>query len=91
MEDFSPLRTNDPFRWIPQGLYYDMIDARNDFGVSADVLLPVDLVSDYTNQQFFNALSSDISSLPVYRERLISLNPNNQTDNLRSLFSFYGY
>jgi len=64
-----------------------MIDARNDFGVNANLLLSVDLVSDYANQQFFNALFSDISSLPVYRDRLISLNP----DNISSLFSFYGH
>ena len=30
LEDFSPFRTYDPFHWIPDGLYYDLIDDRND-------------------------------------------------------------
>lgn len=92
LEDFSPIRNNDPFRWIPQGLFYDMIDDRNDRAASGGITLyPIDLVLGYNNQQFFNALASDIFSLPIYRERLITLNPNNQTTDIRSLFSFYGY
>ena len=33
LENFSPYRTGDPFYWIPTGLFYDMIDFRNDFTV----------------------------------------------------------
>jgi hypothetical protein len=92
LEDFSPARTvADPFFWIPQGLYYDLIDVRNDFGVTANILLPVDLVSGYTTQQFFNALDADINNLPAYRIRLLSENGNNQAVNVTSLFAFYGY
>src|SRR5205809_7979991 len=52
LEDFSPARTNDPFRWIPQGLYYDLMDDRNDQAFGRINLN--DVVTGYTNQQFFN-------------------------------------
>lgn len=92
LEDFSPVRNNDPFRWIPQGLFYDMIDDRNDRAASGGITLyPIDLVGGYNNGQFFNTLANDIYSIPEYRERLITLYPNNQTADVRSLFSFYGY
>lgn len=51
LEDFDPInKPNNPFRWIPQGLFYDLFDIRNEN-------VPVfDAVSNFTNQQFFNAL-----------------------------------
>lgn len=45
LEDFSPYRLPDPFRWIPQGLFYDLRDAQNE---NSPV---VDQVSGYTNLQ----------------------------------------
>lgn len=91
LEDFSPNRTADPFNWIPQGLYYDLFDPRNDRAVTGNFLYPIDLVSGYTNQQFFNALDADINNLPAYRQRLLSENSNSQAANVTSLFSFYRY
>ncbi len=91
LEDFSPSRNNDPFSWIPQGLYYDMIDNRNDRTVTGNIIYPDDNVFNYSNQQFFNAFTSNTSTVEAYRENLISLNLNNQTANVRSLFSFYKY
>lgn len=75
LEDFSPVRANDPFRWIPQGLYNDLLDNRVD-GLFNRVLLN-DQVQGYTNQGFFNALDQDILNLPSYRLRLLSENANN--------------
>lgn len=49
LEDFSPLRTIGPFRWIPQGLYYDLMDDRNDFAITSNPLHLNDLVFGYTN------------------------------------------
>jgi hypothetical protein len=90
LEDFNPRRTvEDPFNWIPQGLYYDLLDNRND-----RPFLRVDLddqVANYTNQQFFNALDADINNLPAYRVRLLSENANNQATGVTSIFTFYGY
>lgn len=84
LEDFNPNRLNDPFNWIPQGLFYDLADSRNE---NAPV---VDQVSGYTNQQMFNAFQSDIYSLQDYRIKLIQQN-NSQTTEVVNLFNLYGY
>jgi hypothetical protein len=73
LEDFSPARTVDLPRWIPLGLYYDMIDVRNETGAPV-----IDGVLNYTSLQFFSALDNDINSLPASRMRLLSENGNNQ-------------
>ncbi len=58
LEDFSPNRTADHFNWIPQGLYYDLFDNRNDNLANPPRVLLNDNVSTYTNQQFFNEKSN---------------------------------
>jgi hypothetical protein len=90
IEDFSPNRMNDPFRWIPEGIYYDMIDNRNDFAI-AGIPLPIDNVSGYTNFQFNNALDNDIKSMPEFRQRLLQENGNNQSTQIIQLFGQYNY
>lgn len=89
LEDFSPNRTADVFRWIPQGLYYDLMDDRND-GLFARVLLD-DNVDFYTNQRFFNALDDDIFDLTGFRMRLLNENANAQSAGVTQIFQFYGY
>jgi hypothetical protein len=86
IEDFDPInRPNDPFRWIPEGIYYDMFDTRNEN-------IPVfDAVSNYTNQQFTNSLDSDIRSMQQFRVRLLQENGNNQQNQIIQLFLDYGY
>jgi hypothetical protein len=64
------------FHWIPKGLYYDMIDDRNDFLFNQSAVH--DEVSGYTNQEFFNAFRSNITTLQGYRDNLLQLNNNNQ-------------
>ena len=91
LEDFSPNRINDDFPWIPQGLFYDLMDTRNDATATPIRVNLVDNVFGYTNQQFFNALDADISSLPIYRSRLLNENGNNQAAGVTSIFNFYGY
>jgi hypothetical protein len=90
IEDFSPNRLNDNFRWIPEGIYYDMIDNRNDFVVSGSPL-PIDNVSNYTNQQLFQALDPDVRSMPQYKARVLLENSNNQSTQLIELFDQYHY
>ena len=87
LEDYDPSRTFDPDAWIPVGLYYDLIDARNDENFGRVNLN--DQVSGYTNQQFFNALDEDIRSLPAFRIRLLNENSNNQAAELNTIFTFY--
>lgn len=89
LENFSPYRTGDPFHWIPTGLFYDMFDTRNEQKATGG---PVDdNVSGYTNQQFFNAFSSNITTLGSYRSNLLQQNGNNQSTQVIYLFSQYGY
>lgn len=89
LEDFNTDRTFDPDRWIPQGLYYDLLDNRNDrfqtpFRVNID-----DQVTNYTNAQFFNALDNDVRSLRVYQARLLAESNNNQGPGVNLIFDFY--
>lgn len=87
IEDFSPNRFNDPHRWIPEGIYFDMIDNRNDRNF--DPVLPLDNVTGYSNLQLFNALDIDIRSMPQYRARLLTETGFNQA--LIDLFTEYQY
>jgi hypothetical protein len=85
LEDYSPNDEN-PFRWIPEGIYNDLIDINNETGAPI-----VDDVTGYTNLQIYNALDDDVTSMPQFRERLISENPSGQTAQARALFTQYHY
>ena len=85
IEDFNPNFANNPFRWIPEGIYYDMFDVRNEF-------FPVqDNVLGYTNQQFFNALDNDVRAMPQFRVRLLAENGNNQAAQVAAIFGQYNH
>ena len=86
LEGYNPNDANNPFRWIPEGIFYDLIDARNE--PSNPI---IDGVSNFTNAQVWNALDADIRSMPQYRDRLIGENPNNQTVQVRNLFAQYRF
>ncbi len=88
-ENFNPNLSNDPFHWIPQGLFYDLWDNRNDF--TFDPTMVNDQVFGYTNRQMFNAFQSDVYSLQDYRIRLLQQNNNNQSAEIINLFSQYHY
>jgi hypothetical protein len=90
LEDFSPNRPNDPFSWIPQGLFYDLVDDRNDNNAVPTRVAVDDQVLNYTNQMFFEALDNDITTIPQYRVRLLSENNNNQAVGVTLIFNFYG-
>jgi hypothetical protein len=93
LEDFDPInrRVADPFWWIPQGIYYDLIDNRNDNNAVPRRITLDDNVFSYSNQQFFNALDDDINTLPAYRFRLLSENANRDAAGVTTIFTFYGY
>jgi len=76
---------DDPFRWIPEGIYYDLFDVR------ADNFPIVDGVNGYTNLQMFNALDADVTSMTQYRSRLLQENGNNQSAQVIALFNQYHY
>ena len=77
---------------IPQGLFYDMIDARNDQTAIPRLVNLDDQVSGYyTNQTLFNAFSSSITTLGNYKTNLLLQNSNTQSAAVTTLFSQYGY
>jgi hypothetical protein len=85
LEDYSPGRQQYPFRWIPSGVFYDLIDDRSEED-------PVfDRVTGYTNRQFFAALTSDVTSIRQFRDKLLLNSGNNQQNEVNTLFSSYGY
>jgi hypothetical protein len=89
LEDYDPHDANNPFRWIPEGLYYDLFDANNEtIGTGGPVN---DGVAGYTSSQMFNALDADVTSMPQYRTRLLQENGNNQLPQVIDLFAQYGY
>lgn len=79
--------------WFDYPLDYELIQEGDyyDDGVTSNPLHPADLVANYTNAQFFNALENDVFGLPGFRQRLLSQNSNNQANNVISLFGFYNY
>ncbi len=88
LESHNPNNAGDVYRWIPQGLPYDLFDNRNDFPLGGPV---IDNVSNYTSQLCFTALQSDVRSIPAFRDRLLQLNGNNQQAQVIQLFNQYGY
>ncbi|MEO8719933.1 MAG: hypothetical protein ABI297_08740 [Ginsengibacter sp.] len=91
LENFDPARTGDHFHWIPTGLFYDMIDIRNDITATPRYANIDDQVSGYTNAKFFNAFTSNIYTLGSYKVNLLQQNGNNQSIQINSLFTQYGY
>lgn len=87
LEDFDPSRTGDPFRWIPKGLMYDLMDIRNEAGPHP----VVDGVSNFTIAQLFSALQSNVTTLQQYRVIFQQQNTGNQTIPITNLFAQYGY
>jgi len=86
LESFDPKKTTDPFHWIPQGLFYDLLDPANETGVPV-----LDQVSGYTNQQMFNAFQSNIVTLQDYRARLLQTTTNSTSVYVTNLFNQYNY
>ncbi len=91
LEEYDPKNPADQFKWIPIGVYYDLMDDRND--LYSDPYFPKinDQVSGYTNQQMFNAFGSSIGSMQDYKANLLLQNSNNQSSQVLNLFQQYGY
>lgn len=89
IENFNPNRNQDVHRWIPQGIPYDLFDNRNDNLFIAT--RPIDNANGFTLNQSFNALQSDVRSIPAFRDRLLQQNGNAQQVQVNQLFQQYGY
>ena len=88
-ENFDPNLSSDPFKWIPQGLFYDLWDNRNDF--IFDPTMVDDQVSGYTNTQMFNAFQSNIYTLQDYKTKLLQTTTNPTSPFVTNLFNQYHY
>lgn len=87
IESFNPNRVADIWRWIPQGLPYNLWDNRND-NITTTLN---DNVTGYTINQSFNALQPDVRSIPAFRDRLLLQNGNSQQLQVNQLFNAYNY
>jgi len=87
LENFTSGLPTDPFRWIPKGLMYDLMDNSIELTLTG----VNDQVSGFTIAQIFAALQSDVTSVPACKARFIQQNPGNQTTQINSLFSSYNY
>ncbi len=87
LENFVPTLQADPFKWIPKGLMRDLMDNTTE----PSQTLVNDQVINYSIQQIFAALQSDITSVSGYKARLIQQNPGNQTTQVTNLFASYNY
>lgn len=89
LEDYYPQRdiSLDPNRWLPKGLFNDMIDN----GIEPTSTFVSDNVSGFTNQQFFQALQNDVNSIPDYKAKFLQQNNYSQQTQINELFSQYGF
>ena len=90
LENFDPNLVTDPFRWIPLGLMEDLIDLRNETNPITDNVSSTAL-GQFTIAQLFNALQSDVTTVPQYRIRFIQQNSGNQSTAITNLFGQYHY
>jgi hypothetical protein len=86
IESFNP-NTGGNWPWIPEGLAYDLWDDRNEFPTP----FINDNVTGFTINQSFNALQSDVRSIPAFRGRLLQQNANVPQAQVNQLFQQYGY
>lgn len=87
LENFNP-NLSDPFKWIPKGLMWDLIDTGEPAYTHVN-----DLISGVTTSQIFSALQNGVTTIAQYKARLLQqiVATPTQTTNINNLFSSYGY
>ncbi len=85
LENWNPNYTSDPFRWTPKGLMEDLID-----NTPTETFPVIDNISGLTITQLFAALQSDVTTVQLYKAKLISQNPTLSTP-ITNLFAQYHY
>ena len=87
LESYDPHRAEDPNRWIPKGLFYDLSDA----GIEPAESGIRDQVSGYTCKQFFGAMATGAKDINEFKLMLLSQNHNYEREEVDHLFDEYGY
>jgi hypothetical protein len=88
LEAYEPGREDDPDRWIPKGLFYDLMDDAQEATVKSGV---TDLVSGYAPVMVYNAMGPDVGGIVDLKLRLLKNNQDWQRDGVMKLFAAYGY
>ncbi|TAE72809.1 MAG: hypothetical protein EAY68_00255, partial [Bacteroidetes bacterium] len=88
LELYDPLIGVDAYKWVPVGLFYDLMDNTNIYepqGMN-------DQVSNISNAMMWNTMINPVPPLnmPSFKARLILTNQN-QAPALNALFQCYGY
>ena len=89
LENFNPNSATDHFKWIPTGLFYDLMDPANE--TVAGFNFVNDYVSGYTNAQMFNTFQANIYTLQDYRVKLLQTISNPTSGQVTGLFAQYHY
>ena len=78
LEEWSPTAQEDAYRWVPIGLYYDLIDpASNSVEPISGVL---DQVDYFTNSQLWQAITSpNMLTVNQFRNSLNNIQPARST------------
>lgn len=87
LEGYDPRIVQDIYRWIPIGLFQDLVDYDSNEPIGF-----IDNVNYFTNAQVWNAISSSntILDIPSFKTKMINLNAA-EAVNTNSLFNQYGY
>jgi hypothetical protein len=88
LEAYEPGRLKDPDRWVPKGLFWDLIDEPSEKSPNSGI---VDDVSGFTPSQLYHALRPDVGGIVDFKKRLLEENQNEQHDRVMDLFAQYGY
>lgn len=92
LEQFNPNNLADEDRWMPSGLFWDLIDhnPENPPGVFDPVQ---DLIRNYQHAQYFQAISGSPQTVQAVRDILRTnfLPPGQNPANVNALFLEYGF
>lgn len=88
LEAYEPGRDVDPDRWIPKGLFYDLMDDEAEITPKSGIK---DEVSGYTPAMIYHAMYPDQGGITDLKTRLLKENKDRQRDAVLRLFASYGY
>ena len=88
LEQYNPNYNRDANRWIPKGLFNDMMDNGTEPYLLNGI---IDNVHGFTNQQFYKALLPTIDNLTQYKNKFLQQNGYQQQAQINQLFQQYGY
>lgn len=88
LEAFDPRKADDPNRWVPKGLIYDLLDGEGELFPASRV---VDEVSGFSLRQVSGQLGKEIHDIHQLRDRLIAVYGQGKEAGIRRLFMQYGY